>query len=251
MPLNKILYIGAGLDIYITRQLNEASEFIFVDSQPRSAYDDNIRFRKSLYNHSFLNKLIKEAYSLGFIFKKMIPLDNTYYKKILTFKQSIYYTFNKIPECINPMLVLFYNNKTQQSIKYYISTNIIKNICKDLIDDISSCDALYVSNYNPNNYFLFHIDKPIIFIGSSTTIYNFDDYTEEDFDEVDKSSLFYYLEKNPKNTYIYFSKFYIFNAIDNCLEECSNFKDLKNYAKEFQNKFYNDSCSDESFITIK
>ncbi len=246
MSLNKILYIGAGLDIYITRQLNEACDFIFVDSQPRSAYDDNTRFRKSLYNNSFLNNLIKEAYSLGFIFKKTIPLDNTYYKKILTLRQTIYYLFNKMPECINPMLVLFYNNKTQQSIKYYISTNIVKNMNKDLIDDISSCDALYVSGYNPNNCFLFYVNKPIIFIGSSNTIYNFNDYTEEDLDEVDKSSLFYYLEKNPKNTYIYFSKFYIFNAIDNCLEECSNFKELDKYATEFQQKFYNDSYSDDS-----
>ena len=76
MQLNKILYIGTGLDIYITRQLNETSEFIFVDSQPRNSYDDNIRFRKSLYNNSFLNKLINilsiklshiTSISIGFI----------------------------------------------------------------------------------------------------------------------------------------------------------------------------------------
>ncbi len=249
MKFNKILYVGAGLDVYITRELFETSEFIFVDTLPRNPYDDYIHFKRILYDNSFINKLCKEAYSLGFVFKKAIPLNSNYHKKILTFKQSFHYLFNKMPDAINPMLLLFYNSKTQQSIKYYISTNILKNMCKDLEDDISSIDALYISGYNPDSYLLFYINKPIIFIGSSKTIYDFNDYDTENLDNIDKSSLFYYLEKNAKKSEYYFSKYYIYNKIDECLEECKNFKELSQYARSTIEKYYEDSFSENTSVS--
>jgi len=79
--------------------------------------------------------------------------------------------------------------------------------------------------------------------------YDFNDYDTENLDNIDKSSLFYYLEKNTKKSEYYFSKYYIYNKIDEYLEECKNFKELSQYARSTIEKYYEDSFSENASVS--
>ncbi len=232
--INKLLYIGAGLDICTARQFSETHEFIFIDTLPRTEYGDIFKFSFSRYRHSFINELIKKASAFGFTFKKSIELNPQFYKRILNIKQQIQYIFNPIQTVINPILLLFYNNKTQQSIRYYVSTNILFNMCQNLRDDVDSCDAIYLKGYIPDAIILNYINKPIIFIGASyTTVFTIDD------DDDDKNNLIYYLngiKNNSSKLKQYFKKFYIYNETNTSLQECSNFNEFMSISYTIINK---------------
>jgi len=136
--MEKFLYIGTGLDIEPISHFSDVKEFVFIDTLPRSQ-SDNYVFNGNLYydgfyRHNFINLLIDETCKYGFELVEKILLDQVYYLELLpTSKKEpkspkrIYDINNfltNFPD-INPSLMIFFNNKTLQTIKYYISTNII------------------------------------------------------------------------------------------------------------------------------
>ena len=67
--------------------------------------------------------------------------------------------------------MLFIHKNTQQRIIYYISTNINLNITPKLRDDISSSDAIIVSEYFSEINILEYFNNTKIFIGYSNINY--------------------------------------------------------------------------------
>jgi hypothetical protein len=180
---NKILYVGAGCNIQKVSHFNETKQFVFIDSQPRSGFDTGqSKFHKEFYEPNFYNDLISSCKHYGFLLDFVSVLDNNYYKKIISSKW--YYTswFYKIPNDINPTLLVFTNKNTNQRINYYISTNIKFNMNEYLRNDIASCDGIIVSEYFPEKDILRYFDRPKIFFGYTNTCYFIEDNTHNDED---------------------------------------------------------------------
>ena len=173
--INKILYLGTWHHIQPVRDFPLVKEFIFIDTQPRSEWD-NQSFHIGFYKNSFFDDLIHKCSCFGFKLKLTDVIDPNYYKSIFTIKQRFYYyLWNVLPHHINPTMLEFVNETTGQSIKYYISTNIQYTMTPNLQKDIEEADALLVSGYHPNIKLLEYFTKPKIFIGYSGTCYDADE----------------------------------------------------------------------------
>jgi len=128
--MNKLLYIGAGLDFIRVIHFSQVKEFVFIDTQPRSEHDGKIYngslFFDEFYRHKFIDLLAKNAAKYDFELAEGIDLDLDYHKQILTHEQKDFLGMNllKIFPDINPGLLILLNSKTLQIIKYYFSTNI-------------------------------------------------------------------------------------------------------------------------------
>ena len=179
--INKILYIGTGLHVEPVLDFPNTKEFIFIDTLPRNEWDNDMPFTKirKEFADTLYDKLENFPSHIGkFRLKDIITLDNLYHTKILTKVQQLYYKyFTKLPKFINPTLLVFTNSITNQTIKYYISTNIEYNMTSMLMDDITTSDALIVSGHIPTINLLGYLINPIKFIGYSDTSFQSNDNT--------------------------------------------------------------------------
>ncbi len=217
--INKILYIGTWHHIQPVRDFPLVKEFIFIDTQPRSKWDDK-SYDSKFYKRDFYDDLIHKCICFGFQLMNEYILDPNYYKSILTIKQRVYYSFySTLPHHINPTLLVFFNEKTRQTIKYYISTNIQYNMCATLQKDIEDADALIVSGYHPHIKLLEYFTKPKIFIGYSGTYYNIDE------NNGDASTIISVLHQSEKSEY--FDKFLAVSKKTGKITKCTDIFDLK------------------------
>jgi hypothetical protein len=171
--MKKILYIGTWHHIQPVIDFPDTKHFIFIDTQPRSEWD-NDTFYYNFYKPHFTIQLINMCNSHGFKLINTININKTYHTKILNKLQWLYYLFNPLPEYINPTLLIFSNSKTNQIIKYFISTNIELNMDENIKHHITTSDALIVSGYLPNKLLFKYFEKPKIFIGYTNTHYKID-----------------------------------------------------------------------------
>jgi hypothetical protein len=216
--INKILYLGTGNHIQPVRDFPETKEFIFIDTQPRSEFDDK-SFYQEFYRYNFYDNLIHKCNCFGFHLKSEEVLDSTYYKSIFTLWQRIYYSlWNILPQHINPTLLTFFNERTRQTIKYYISTNIEYNMTISLQRDIEEADALVVSGYNPNIKLLEYFTKSKIFIGYSNTCYDLNKDNED-------TSIMSVLHQTEKSEYFY--KYKTVSCKTGQMKDCTDIFDLK------------------------
>ena len=111
----------------------------------------------------------------GFELESKTIIDKKYYKKIMSKKWCYISFFKKIPKHINPTMLVFINQKTQQKIIYYISTNLNLNIDANLRYDISSSDAIIVTEYFPEIDILDYFGTLKLFIGYSNINYRDED----------------------------------------------------------------------------
>ncbi len=209
--ISSLLYIGAGIDVDVTKYFPQVEKFILIDIQPRSEHDRADSFDPLFYRDRFYPKLIESTKTNGFTLIKTKILDTQYYNKIFSLRQKIYYTIFRyqMPKYINPTLLTFRNDSTNQTIKYYISTNIHSNMNTELERDIRESDGLIVSGHNPNDKLLEFIDIPKIFYGSNTTYFG-NDY-EYDPEDSDYKNIISWLYKNSDQSSKYFSEF---NLVD-------------------------------------
>lgn len=218
---NKILYIGAGCHIEPVIHFKQTKEFVFIDTQPRNEFDSyTINFIDRYYRNNFLIKLINECTKFHFVLKSCIEIDKQYYKKIISWKQYFYYMLRKKPEHINPTLLTFINNDTQQKIHYYISTNILFNVNHRLQQEIESCDGLIVSGFHPNKELLQYIKTPINFYGYTNTHYNI-------FCDDEKNNIIYHMHLKPYNIKYYFKNFFMVTKDNGTIYKCYDFDDFK------------------------
>ena len=73
----KILYIGARTHLKPTLDIN-ASEYIFIDTQPRSEFDEFGYWDYRFYKKNFYSNLIESARKLNFYLQNTILLDSNY-----------------------------------------------------------------------------------------------------------------------------------------------------------------------------
>jgi hypothetical protein len=164
------------------------TEFIFVDTLPRSEYDDvSDHYSPIEYRYNFVPSLISKCEAYGYTLnrEKSYIFDDEYVYKVMKWKdkakaiftsavarftscrktRSSNYSENDdkeetasllsnhtkgIPPHSNPTLFYFVNTKTNQILKYYVSTNILYNLSTELFNDINKSDILIISNYFPN-----------------------------------------------------------------------------------------------------
>jgi len=203
--INKILQINTNLNIKPIFDFPKTKHFIFIDILPRS---NNIKN----YNKNFYRDLVDLYKINGFKLMEIIEIDNIYHKKILPLGYKLYYFFKKLPEYINPTLLCFFNIKTNQVIKYYISTDINNNINLDIIYEINTCDAIIVDNNTPIVNLLYYIIDMKQFIGYSDTYYTM----------ISKSDI--NLIKNKFNKYIY---------IDHITNDILKFNNFENFMTKY------------------
>jgi hypothetical protein len=212
MNIQKILYINAGFHIDPVIHYPNTKEFIFTDVLPRREIDKGSYDRKT-YKKYFLSELIEIYKRHNFILMEMIDLDNSYYKKIINPCKRLYYWIrNNMPIYINPTLLIFFNDKSTQTIRYYISTNTLYNMNEMLSLDINTSDAVITTKYFTNveifNFFI----KPKIFIGYHITRDSYDNKLRS--------------ENEPINNSIFFNKYYYVNYNRGNIIKCNNFKDF-------------------------
>jgi hypothetical protein len=195
--MNKILYIGASSHIEIVDDFPNVKEFIFVDTKPRTNYNDNI-FNYRDYDKNFCKILINKCLERNFILCQSIILEE-YWKSNLTWKQIICYYFNNISQLINPTLLIFINQQTGQKIKYYISTSILYNMSYELKMDIKQADGFIFDALFTHEKILHYFDEPKICIG----------YLENNYDIVqyNENTLINFLNNNVCSIFYYFREF--------------------------------------------
>ena len=114
----------------------------------------NQKFKKKYYANDYFMEINHSMYQHGFVLEEVIDLDKTYTERAFTMFERIYYSFFELPNYINPQLLIFYSEETNQKVKYYISTNIIYNKNDHLNLDIKESDALLVSDFIPSEKIL-------------------------------------------------------------------------------------------------
>lgn len=222
---NKILYIGAGLHIEPVIHFKDTKNFVFIDSQPRNEFDSySPKLSNQTYKSKFFSNLLETYGKYNFHLELVYEIDKNYYKKIVSWKKRFHYLFHKLPPHINPTLLIFTNNYTNQTISYYISTNIKFNMKRILLSDIESCDGLIVSGFFPDSILLQYIKKNVTFFGYTNTCYNINQYDEF----ADKNNIIYLLQTSSEE---YFTHFYMIIKETGVLVKYDNFKDFK-YAVE-------------------
>lgn len=221
---NKILYIGSGCDIQPVTHFLQTKDFVFIDSQPRNEFDSFYpKFQLDFYRSHFYSNLIKSCRKYGFILESTYDFDSNYHKTIMSWKQKIKHFLKKLPDFINPTLLVFKNNITNQNINYYISTNIKFNMNHSLQLDIEDCDGIIISGYHPDIQLLQYIKHPISFLGYTRTSYILE---KSDYD-LDKQNIIYFLQTCPCNTKYYFKDFFVVSKKSGTIFECKDFNDFK------------------------
>ena len=203
---NKILYIGTGCDIQPVTHFLQTKEFIFIDSQPRNEFDSFYpKFQTHFYRSHFYSHLLESCRKYGFILESTYEFDSDYHKTIMSWKQKITHCFKKLPDFINPTLLVFKNNITNQTINYYISTNIKFNMKPILQLDIEDCDGIIISGHHPDIELLQYIKHPIDFFGYTGTCYTIEN---NNLYNVEKQNIIYFLQTCTCNIKYYFKDFF-------------------------------------------
>lgn len=221
---NKILYIGSNIHIEPINHFPNTKDFVFIDTQPRSEFDTyHPKFNIHCYRPKFYSNLIKTCQQYGFILKSSYELDSNYYKNILSWKKKFEYFVQGFPEFINPTLLVFINNITNQTINYYISTNIKFNMTPILCSDIESCDGIIISGFYPDIELLKYIKQPICLFGYTNTYY----IIEKPNNDFDKQNIIYYLQTFNDNIKYYFKDFFVIVKETGVIYKCTNFDNFK------------------------
>lgn len=219
-----MLYIGAWADFKITNYYLDVKKFIYVDGQPRtefSPFGEIEKYEPEMYRHKFIERILKSSEKNGFTLTSTEVIDPSYIDRIMTFEDI---GKERYPH-INPEKWIFENEKTKQTIHYYISTSLPINISEKLKNDIKTCDKLYVSGYDPHSFFVEYMKKPFTFIGSSTTCFGA-------YDEDRKETICYQLNHECSHIESMINKYELIDQGNKLRMKVKNFHDLSERAYE-------------------
>lgn len=220
--MSKLLYIGAGTHIEPVDNFSDVTEFVFVDTKPRTHHETPY-FDNKCYDKNFTRTLIDKCLDRKFKLSKSIVLEE-YWATALSLPQKICYMINNISELINPTLLIFDNPFTGQKIKYYISTSILYNMHFYLKTDIEQSHIFMFDALTTNVKILEYFINPKICVG----------YIENNYDvcKYDDNTLLHFLNNNTCSTAYYFSDFYLVenisrNTRQSQMKACETFSELK------------------------
>ncbi len=199
MNLPLAVYVGAGLDLKIIKNIPEVKNFVFIDSQPHSEFgiDENWVYDSS--------------YVFNCICPKFAPFINTFSRPHFISdlkKTAIQEDFKLVSEEVNKKLKFEYKDQT---INYFLNTSIPHHL-PFIKNDIKNFDNLIIAGFFPHHYILNYTTKHITFWGNTNTIYKNTQnnclYNNQDEDE---NTVIYKLN----NESLYEKKFKTFNLIQN------------------------------------
>lgn len=199
MSLSLAVYVGAGLDLKIIKNIPEVKNFVFIDSQPHSEFgiDEN-------WAHD-------SSYIFNCICPKFAPFINTFSRPHFISdlkKTAIQEDFKLVSEEVNKKLKFEYKDQT---INYFLNTSIPHHL-PFIKNDIKNFDNLIIAGFFPHYYILNYTTKNITFWGNTNTIYKNTQnnclYNNQDEDE---NTVVYKLN----NESLYEKKFKTFNLIQN------------------------------------
>ncbi len=217
---NKVLYLGAWDHIEVINYFPNCNEFILIDTKPRSEHDEKYYFYKGFYRELFIKIITKKCKKYGFNLDQIIELDTNYINKIKNIESNDNININSIPY-INPHLLIF-KNDSNRIIKYYISTNILFNMCPMLEKDIYEADSLYVAGYYPDCELLkYFLNKKKNFVGDNKTYYN-KDY-DDDYNHIININLD-----------DYFDNYYLVWREKSMVIICDSLEDINNKIKKLK-----------------
>jgi hypothetical protein len=221
---SKLMYIGAGLHLDPIDHFKNATEFVFVDTLPRSEFDCKGKFSETFYNEEFIDTLKTKCREKGFLYIMDEVLDETYFTRILSWYQRLVW-LNKVKQTfpyICPTRLTFFNNETNQILKYYVSTNIEHNMpLNSLLLDLSQCDGWIVSGFHPPMSFVYSIWAPLTMYGYSDTVFK----TTED-----TLVQWIYQETENGNQISFLNRYFVCNKDTGEMIECDDVVDLNNRA---------------------
>ncbi len=199
--MTRVAYLGTWHHIQVTVDLLKKGikEFVCIDTQPRSEWDET-SFFPEFYRTKFTKQLLETCKTFGFEHISSTVLDAYYIHKIGISSEVIdtelrkRFNVNTISSDACPTLLKFRNAKTGQTLHYYISTNILYNMCPTLEEDLRGCSGLIISGYFPHKTILTYLPKDIEFYCYSKTVYRSDEDTVGTVMDVLNKGIFHFID---------------------------------------------------------
>lgn len=189
------VYIGAGLDLKMIKNMNNITNFVYVDSQPHSEFgleeywcrDPDYIFNCFCPHYApYINEFSRPEF--------VSELKKTAKQENITL----------ISEEVNKKLTFQYNN---QYINYFINLSIPEHLYF-IQDDIKNFNHLIISGFFPHYSILNYTKNPVTFWGNINTIY-IPEYNCL-FSNIVKDTVIYKLNKET----LFEKKFNRFNLIE-------------------------------------
>lgn len=206
MNLPLAVYVGAGLDLKIIKNIPEVKNFVFIDSLPNSKFGIDENWTR---DSSFIFSCICPGWA---------PFINTYSRPNFISdlkKTAIKEDFKLVSEEVNKNLKFEYKDQT---INYFINTSIPHHL--PLIkNNIKNFDHLIITRFFPHHNILNYSTKNITFWGNTNTIYKNIENNCLYNNKENKDTVIYKLN----NESLYEKKFKKFNVIQNNNINCFRF----------------------------
>lgn len=206
MNLPLAVYVGAGLDLKIIKNIPEVKNFVFIDSLPNSKFGIDENWTRD------------SSYIFSCICPGWAPFINTYSRPNFISdlkKTAIKEDFKLVSEEVNKNLKFEYKDQT---INYFINTSIPHHL--PLIkNNIKNFDHLIITRFSPHHNILNYSTKNITFWGNTNTIYKNKENNCLYNNQENKDTVIYKLN----NESLYEKKFKKFNVIQNNNINCFSF----------------------------
>lgn len=206
MNLPLAVYVGAGLDLKIIKNIPEVKNFVFIDSLPNSKFGIDENWTRD------------SSYIFSCICPGWAPFINTYSRPNFISdlkKTAIKEDFKLVSEEVNKNLKFEYKDQT---INYFINTSIPHHL--PLIkNNIKNFDHLIITRFFPHHNILNYSTKNITFWGNTNTIYKNIENNCLYNNKENKDTVIYKLN----NESLYEKKFKKFNVIQNNNINCFRF----------------------------
>jgi hypothetical protein len=170
LGLKKLLYIGPWfhLEPTIHAEFRNIKEFIYVDTQPLGE-NETKPYDTNSYKTNFVEDLMTKCACFGYELISDYIIDPEHVYTVLNRSQRKKWCV-EYPH-INPHMFKFENKYTKQILKYYISTNFLYTMNKELRTDMCDADGLILSGYFPHKALLHYFPQPKTIIGFTETVY--------------------------------------------------------------------------------
>lgn len=201
--MNKAVYIGAGTDIVPVIVLDNITEYILIDSQPRSEFGMFLYDNADLFRDYFIPSFQK------------IMLNNNF---TLTHNKNNY---------------LEYKNNNGNIIKYFINTPFPEKINDEIKKELTDSENLILAGFDPNKIVLELMPKLKNIYGVIHTVYNCPDDEFEDELSMNNSVFRELIKNNKKYDYNYFlikeNKYFEYWKDDNIKSDIKNIFEINQY----------------------
>ena len=171
---------SANLISDIEEKFNDAKNLLFLNDI-ESLKNETKPYDTNSYKTNFVEDLMTKCACFGYELISDYIIDPEHVNTVLNRSQRKKWCV-EYPH-INPHMFKFENKYTKQILKYYISTNFMYTMNKELRTDICDADGLILSGYFPHKALLHYFPQPKTIIGFTETVYpvgELSHYLEED-----------------------------------------------------------------------